>query len=123
MSTLLDLAKALTISKKLDSNNEYDGESATLVLTSLVDKAWSHYAGSLGGKDGGIAFPESLPRKRGVEFGTCNKLADAVLNNFKDAQKHSQKDTINLALMETAINNIVKYTTAPLIQVGDRKDF
>jgi hypothetical protein len=111
MSSLLELAKAVAASEKATA------QTATLALTHFVDKAWAYYAGSAGGSVSAISFPESLPRKRGTEFGTCSKLSAAAVSGFKDAQKFSMNDSFDKAKLKDAVQNIVKYTTAPLIQV------
>ncbi len=111
MASLLELAKAITAS------NTATAQTATQAVTNFVDRAWAYYAGSAGGKVSAISFPESLPRKRGTEFGTCNKLSDAVLQNFKDAQKFSMNDSFDKDKLKTAVKNIVRYSTAPMIQV------
>jgi hypothetical protein len=120
MTSLLELAKALDNSKKLDANNKLDGDSATMALTSHIDNAYALFIGSYAGskQTAGVSLIESLARRR-PEFGSaCVSLDKNIANSFLDARKFSMEATLDKPKLETAIKNIVKYSTAPIIMVG-----
>mmetsp|Transcript_24233 Transcript_24233/g.55961 ORF Transcript_24233/g.55961 Transcript_24233/m.55961 type:complete len:414 (+) Transcript_24233:46-1287(+) len=107
------LSEAVTQAAKFDTTTKkmMDGKTAEETVGMAVDEAWAYHTGSQNAN-----LPMKLAKSRGVNFGTCSAIPDALLAAFKDAQKYAATETFDLAMFTKAATDIVPLMTIPIVQ-------
>jgi hypothetical protein len=107
------LSEAVHLANDFDTETKLmkDGSKAENTIALAIDEAWAYWTGSQNAN-----LPMTLAKSRGINFNTCDKIPDAILAKFKEAQGYALTDTFDKTKLTKAAMDLVPLMTVPMVQ-------